>query len=86
MMDESVVHFLRDFADLLYERAREARERCEQLKKISEKPNVTEFECGRALGYYEVVSLFVSQAKIFGIPSDIIKLTTIDPDHRAIAS
>jgi len=73
-MDQTVAYFLQDFADLLYERAQEARERCKQLKQADDDSETIQFECGRALAYYEVVSLFVSQAKTFDVMDTLTSL------------
>lgn len=78
-MDETIKYFLQDLTDLLCERAKEAQSLCEQAK-INKAENMG-FECGRALGYYEVLSSFVSLAKTFNIPSDLIDLSNIDPDQ-----
>jgi hypothetical protein len=81
MMDQTAGYFLQDFAELLYERAKEARERCKQLEIANDNSEATRFECGRALAYYEVVSLFVSQARIFDLLGTFASLSNLDPDQ-----
>ena len=78
-MNETIKYFLQDLTELLYERAKEARSQCEETK--SDNAEKMDFECGRALGYYEVLSSFVSLAKTFNIPSDMIDLSKIDPEQ-----
>ncbi len=55
-MDETIIYFLRDFTALLYERARESKERCKSVREQPDNTASADFECGRALAYYEVLS------------------------------
>lgn len=65
--------YLRDVGLLLKERALEARD--------EQRGSPNEFSNGRALAYYEVISLLVTQAQTFGLPLDDIQLHDIDPDR-----
>ncbi len=80
-MDEAAVYFLQDFARLLYDRAEQARDECARLSSASNSSEEgRDFACGHTLAYYEVVSLFVHTAQVFGLSADLVPLVGIDPD------
>jgi|FLYN01.1.fsa_nt_gi hypothetical protein len=81
MINDTIVYFLEDFLDLLCERAEEAKKACKQLGANKDTPGMNSLECGRALAYYEVLSSFINQAKVFGIDDLIPELNGIDPEQ-----
>jgi len=78
-MEATMTEFLRDYIELLYSRAQEAQAECNGSRKTADVAKI-EFACGRAVAYYEVVSLFVSQAETFGLSEQLDKLSNIRPD------
>ncbi|ABY36889.1 MAG TPA: hypothetical protein DEF43_00495 [Chloroflexus aurantiacus] len=81
MDEKTLIYFLQYFAGLLYERALESKERCTAAQKRPDKPSSRDFACGHAQAYYEVLSTFVHQAEVFGIPADQLGIPNIDPDE-----
>lgn len=76
MRDEDVcADYLRDLAFLLKEEALKAKR-----DKATAADEDALFVRGRALAYYEVVSLMQEQAKSFEIPLEEIRLAGINPD------
>jgi hypothetical protein len=76
-MEDSTANFLQDYLELLYSRALEAQQLC---KTSNEDKAKTDFECGRALGYYEAVSLFISQVEVFELTHKLGEKTHIRAD------
>lgn len=68
-------NYLRDLGFLLRERAEAARCRAREAKGTPEES----FESGRALAYYEVVSLMANQAETFGLPPVDLAFEDFDP-------
>ena len=64
-------YYLSDLGTLLRERALQAKEDCQKEKH--------EFNHGRLMGYYEVISLMIHQAEAFGIELSELNLG-LDPD------
>jgi hypothetical protein len=58
--------YVRDLLGLLLARAKEAKSRCEAARAKGQ-AGVSDFECGRALAYYEVLSTLINQLETFGI-------------------
>ena len=70
-------NFLLDLGTLLRERAVAARDRARE--------NSSEFQCGVAHAYYEVMSLIESQADSFGLPLEDAGLKGFDVDKELLA-
>ena len=77
-VDPKYKWYLYDLGYLLKERALEAKE-----KKLLAPANTPEreFESGRALAYYEVISLLLGQAVGFDIPLEDLRLEDFNPDR-----
>lgn len=72
--------YIRDVLHELLGRAREAKADYASKRTQADESDAL-FEAGRALGYYEVVSLLVSQLDVFAIPrSDVDLSDTLDID------
>jgi hypothetical protein len=65
--------YLRDLGALLKERAFEARARRDAEK--------TEFDAGRTMAYYEVLSTMQNKATAFGLTLEELQLEDVDPDR-----
>ena len=80
-------NYLLDLIVLLKERAQDARASRDKLRVAAGGARVTNdetksaFEEGRAMGYYEVISLIWDQAHAFGLPLDRIALSDIVPNR-----
>ena len=70
-------NYLRDLGFLLREQAFLAKERLDLSKGTASE----QFESGRNMAYYEMLSLMLSQAKAFQIPISQLALQDIDPDR-----
>jgi hypothetical protein len=70
-------NYLLDLGHLLREKALEAKERQQQARRSEDEA----FESGRAMAYYEVMSLLVSQAESFQLPIEDLHLEGLDPDR-----
>jgi len=66
-------NYLRDMLELLLARAREARSQCAERK--AKQAYGTEFECGRAVAYYEVLATLINQLDTFGLTREQVGLT-----------
>lgn len=66
-------HYLRDLGTVLKERALEARK-----QRDSER---TDFQRGRLLAYYEVLSTMRNQADAFDLSVEDLNLHDVDPDR-----
>ena len=69
-------NYLYDLGLLLKEAAFEARYRRDAEK--------SEFEAGRAMAYYEVLSLMQHQASAFGLPLVDLQLGDVDPERDVL--
>lgn len=72
--------FLHDFAVMLHDRAKEAQELCRNAKEGSAGEAAIGFDCGRAMGYYEVLSLLINQSRVFDVHKQVDVLAQIEPD------
>jgi hypothetical protein len=80
MSESRNVHalYLSDLGQLLKERALEAKAERDRTNDA--------FQKGRAMAYYEVISLLRHQAGLFQIPLEDLKLSEIDPDVDLIGA
>ena len=76
-MPTTTENYLRDLGYLLKERALEAKVEFHAATEGSSK----DFQGGRYMAYYEVISLVLSQAEAFGISADSLALQGIDPER-----
>ena len=75
MDKEQCVNYLYDLAVLLKEKAFEA-------KGSKENDSAgKDYNLGRSMAFYEVISLMQQQAQAFGIPLNEIALADINPDR-----
>ena len=65
--------YLRDLGTVLKERALEARQ-----KRDTER---TDFQSGRLMAYYEVLSTMRNQADVFDLSPEDLNLHDVDPDR-----
>ncbi len=72
--------YLQEVSEILRERAVEAKTQVAQRQGIAENTSILEFQRGILLGYYEVLSTLVSQARAFDIPLEMIGLADFEPD------
>lgn len=72
--DARAKNYLFDLGTLLREKAFEA-------KRSRQEGTNEDYHIGRLMAYYEVVSLMIHQAEVFGIELSEINLTEIDPDR-----
>ncbi len=42
------------------------------------------YEAGRAMAYYEVITLLIAQAEAFGLPVEDLRLDGLDPDRELL--
>ncbi len=68
-------HFTKDIVELLKEKTIEAK------LKGDEESSEIDFSNGYSMAYYEVLSLFIDQAKAFDIPLDEIGLSSFELDN-----
>lgn len=79
--DSLFENYLRDLGYLLKEAALESKQSFSELKQSESSNEVNEsFASGRALAYYEVISLMKQQAKAFSIEHSKLALSDLDPD------
>lgn len=78
-MKESETNFLLDFIELVLDRAREAQRNCNDARASADIPSRSDFECGRAIAYYEVVSLLKGQAELFDL-AERLGISQLNPD------
>lgn len=72
--------YLQDLGGLIAEKALDAKLDRDAAANTSE----WDYKLGRLMGYYEVVSLMVSQAESFGIDRTLVGLTDVDPDAQLL--
>jgi hypothetical protein len=77
---EMAVNYLLDLGMLLKKDALEARAKAAASKGT----DAYEFDSGRALAYYEVISLMQQQAAGFGLPLEALSLADVDVDRDLI--
>jgi hypothetical protein len=70
-------NYLFDLGYLLRERALEAK----QDRNVARGTASEAFESGRAMAYYEVLSLLVNQAHSFELPIEDLHLCGLEPDR-----
>jgi hypothetical protein len=70
-------NYLMDLGFLLRERALEAKDRRDHMRDTSSGP----FQQGRAMAYYEVVSLMLNQCVAFGLDPSDLRLEGLEPDR-----
>ncbi len=70
-------NYLRDFGTVLKERGLEARKRRDTER--------TEFEEGRLIAYYEVLSTMLNQAEVFEVSAEDLNLQDFDPDRDLLS-
>jgi hypothetical protein len=70
-------NYLFDLGYLLREKALEAKERQKQARGSDDEA----FESGRAMAYYEVMSLLIGQAESFQLPIEDLHIEGLDPDR-----
>jgi hypothetical protein len=76
--DSPHAYYLRDLGFLL-------REYAEKAVRAARRPDATEFEQGRRMAYYEVVSLMQDQARTFDLPLADLALADLDPDRDILS-
>lgn len=77
-------HYIRDILHELLDRAREAKADYASKRTQAGESDAL-FEAGRALGYYEAVSLLVSQLEVFEIARSDVELSdTLDLDAELL--
>lgn len=69
--------FLRDLGSLLHEQALDAK----LEKEAAQDGDKGDYALGRLMGYYEVLSLIVSQATAFGIDLAELSISGCDPER-----
>ena len=79
-MPTQTENYLRDLGYLLRERALEAKAGFHTATEGSAK----DFQGGRYMAYYEVISVMLSQAEAFGISPDSLALLGIDPERDLV--
>jgi hypothetical protein len=73
-------NYLRDLGQLISEAARSAKRERDELNDSSRR----DYAIGRLMGYHEVVSLMLQQARAFGIDADDLGLVGLDPERDLI--
>ena len=69
-------HYVLDLGALLKEKALEAKAQASAAAGSPEH----QFELGRSMAYYEVLSLMTQQADAFGLPRAALSLRDFDPE------
>ncbi len=80
MSNDLCIDYLFDLIRRLLLEAREAKRICDSLRGQELSEMDYEFQTGRALCYYEVLSIIIGQAQVFGLDMDALGLQGIDPD------
>ena len=77
-------HYLRDVIQMLMENAREAKSRRDSSRTSGDREKAA-FEEGRAVAYYEVVSMVLNQLDVFGIPRNTLGVpATFNADRELL--
>ena len=79
-MPKTSENYLRDLGFLLKEQAFAAKERFHAAPEGTAK----DFEGGRYMAYYEVISLLLNQAEAFGIAPNLLALQGLDPERELL--
>ena len=79
-MPTTTENYLRDLGYLLRERAFEAKKEFHAATEVSAK----DFQGGRYMAYYEVISLMLSQAELFGISPGSLALQDMEPERDLV--
>lgn len=75
MAADPAAQYLRDFGREVMSLAR---------REVAANDAADGFAARRRLAYYEVVSLMIDQAQVFGISADDIGLAGVDPDRDLV--
>jgi hypothetical protein len=81
-MSSTIENLFHDFLAHLIERAMEAKDRSKGVGIGAENKD---FEDGRALAYYEVVSSFINRALAFGLTPDSFPALKFDADKELLS-
>ncbi len=81
MADDKYRFYLMDVGLILRERALEA----EQEQEAARGTAGASFEVGRAMAYYEVVSLLLGQAEVFGLAPEDLRMEGFHPDRDLLS-
>lgn len=73
--DNIIQFYLKDLSLLLKEKALDA-------KRMAKDPSDNGFAMGRAMAFYEMLSLMQQQADVFGLDYASIGIDDIRPDHE----
>ncbi len=84
-MASTCEHFLLDTCRLIRDEAEEARVARDLLHGESGDQGAYLFQAGRALAYYEVLSMLIGQAQAFGLDLTVLGLEGIDPDRLLLS-
>lgn len=77
--------YLCEIGATIRERAIEAKHERDKLEKEKGRDSAEfEFQSGRALTYYEVLSTIVNQAKVMEIPLETFSLENFNPDKELL--
>jgi hypothetical protein len=82
-MNTPIECYLSDALKILIERAQDARRLSNQMRRASS-PDAS-FEAGRALAYYEVISMLLNHAPTFGLTTHEIPELGFDADKELLA-
>jgi hypothetical protein len=72
--------YLYDLGSFLRIAALEAKAACDAARDTQSES----LQCGRALAYYEVLSLLIAQAGAFELPIEDLHLEGLDPDRDLV--
>jgi hypothetical protein len=86
MTDPMYQLLLTQLARTFRERALEAHREAQLTKAQGGDKHQADYESGRALAYYEVMSTFVNQAQGLDIPLDAVGLQGFDPDKELLSA
>lgn len=81
LVDRKYKYYLRDLGNLIKENARKAKQTASEQEADTED---YQFQTGRLMAYYEVVSLMQQQAQGFEIPLEELDLKDVNPDRDLI--
>ena len=79
-MSDTHANYLRDLGFLLREQAIAAKDASVAARGTED----AAYEAGRAMAYYEVMSLLVSQAEAFQLTSEDLRLDGFDADEELL--
>jgi hypothetical protein len=80
MMADLHKNYLFDLGYLLREEA----QRAGQAFRVAKGTGDEAFQSGRVMAYYEVLSLVISQAQAFGVPSADLRLDGVDLERELL--